>query len=361
MNKFNSEDTNENINKGKDKNVNINIVKSNLINFDRIYYEKEILEYNQGKEILDMYNNIPKIEINSHNNIEELRKYENKDFTKLKKYLILGIRKTHKYTENHKTSDYLVPFTSSGCSAMCLYCYLVCNYNKCSYLRIFLNKEEMMNRISRKILSSEKELTLEIGSNSDLLLENLITGNLKWTIEKFTKLNKGYLTFPTKFHFIDDILDIDHKGRIIVRMSVNPDYIISKVELLTSSLKDRVEAINKLAAKGYKIGILVAPVIMVDNYKELYLELIEYLKNNLSDKAKEIIFFEVIFMTYSFVHNEINKEAFPKAIKIFDKEKMKGRGRGKYMYKNDMLTEGKSYIEFLLKSNFPKNDIKYIV
>ena len=300
-----------------------------MIKFDRIYYEKEVLKYKQTEEIFNMYRDIPKIEINSHNNIEELRKYENKDFTKLKKYLILGIRKTHKYTENHKVSDFLVPYTSSGCSAMCLYCYLVCNYNKCSYMRIFLNRQEMMNKISKKILTSEKELTLEIGSNSDLVLENTVTGNLKWTIEEFVKLDKGYLTFPTKFHMIDDILDINHKGRIIVRMSINPDYIISKVELLTSSLKDRVEAINKLAEKGYKIGILIAPVIMVENYKQLYTELIKYLNDNLSSKAKEIVFFEVIFMTYSFVHNEINKAAFPKAIKIYDKEIMRGRGKRK--------------------------------
>ena len=332
-----------------------------MIKFDRIYYEKEVLKYKQTEEIFNMYRDIPKIEINSHNNIEELRKYENKDFTKLKKYLILGIRKTHKYTENHKVSDFLVPYTSSGCSAMCLYCYLVCNYNKCSYMRIFLNKEEMMSRISKKILSTEKEITLEIGSNSDLVLENEITGNLKWTIEEFVKLNKGYLTFPTKFHMIDDILDVNHKGRVIVRMSVNPDYIISRVELLTSCLKDRVEAINKLAEKDYKIGILVAPVIMVENYKQLYTELIEYLDKNLSIKAKEKVFFEVIFMTYSYVHNEINKEAFPKAIKIYDKEKMRGRGRGKYMYKNDYLNEGKIFIESLLKMNFPNNEIIYIV
>ena len=39
---------------------------------------------------------------------------------------------------------------------------------------------------------SEKELTLEIGSNSDLILENTITNNLVWTIENFKKSKKGY-------------------------------------------------------------------------------------------------------------------------------------------------------------------------
>ncbi len=32
----------------------------------------------------------------------------------MKRNLVIGIRKTHKYTENHKVSDYLVPYTSSG-------------------------------------------------------------------------------------------------------------------------------------------------------------------------------------------------------------------------------------------------------
>ena len=335
--------------------------KNNLINFNKVYYEKEVLNYEQGRKILKMYKDIPQIEIKSHNSIKELQSSENKDFTKLKRYLIIGIRKTHKYVENFKVSDYLVPYTSSGCSAMCLYCYLVCNYNKCSYLRIFVNRDEMINRIIKKVNASDKELTLEIGSNSDLILENLITNNLTYTIEEFAKNGRGYLTFPTKFHMVDDLLKLNHKGRIIVRMSVNPKYIISNVELLTSSLEKRVDAINKLVDSGYKVGILVAPVILLDDYKQLYLELIEYLDKNLSTKAKEIIFFEVIFMTYSYVHTQINKEAFPKAVKIYDEEKMRGRGRGKYMYKNNCLNEGKEYIEYLLKTYFPNNKIVYVV
>ena len=49
-------------------------------------------------------------------------------------------------------------------------------------------------------------------------------------------------------------------------MSVNPESIINKIEFGTSRLKDRIEAINKLAEADYKIGILIAPVIMVENH-----------------------------------------------------------------------------------------------
>ena len=112
---------------------------------------------------------------------------------------------------------------------MCLYCYLVCNFNKCSYLRLFVNREEMLDKIIKIANKSDENLTFEIGSNSDLILENTITDNLVWTIEKFSKSNKGKLTFPTKFDMVDSILPLNHKGKIIIRMSVNPEEIIKKV------------------------------------------------------------------------------------------------------------------------------------
>lgn len=328
---------------------------------DQIYYEKEIEKFELGKELLKQYENIPKVIIQNHNNIEELRKKENSEFPKLKKKLIIGIRKTHKFVPNHKTSDFLVPYTSSGCTAMCMYCYLVCNYNKCAYLRLFVNREQMLEKIIKTANNSDKELTFEIGSNSDLILENTITNNLVWTIENFSNAKKGYLTLPTKFDMVDDILPLNHNGKIIIRMSVNPEEIINKVEFGTSRLDKRIEAINKLSEAGYKIGIIIAPVILVDNWKELYQNLIKKLNSKLSEKAKKSAFFEIIFMTYSYVHTKINEEAFPNAINLFDKEIMTGRGNGKYAYKTNVRQEAEIYLRELMKKYFPNNKIEYVV
>ena len=326
-----------------------------------IYYEKNIENYELGKELLEKYKEIPKIIIENHNNIEEMRKKQNSEFANMKRNLIIGVRKTHKFVENHKTSDYLVPYTSSGCTAMCMYCYLVCNYNKCAYLRLFVNREQMLEKIIRVAQKSEKELTFEIGSNSDLVLENTITENLIWTIENFANTKKGYLTLPTKFDMIDDLLPLNHKKRIIIRMSVNPEEIINKVEFGTSRLKGRIEAINKLAEAGYKIGVLIAPVILVENWKMLYSELIKRLSMELSEKAKKQVFFEIIFMTYSFVHTKINGDAFPNAINLYNKEIMTGRGNGKYCYKKEVRYEAEKYIRELMIRYFPNNIIEYIV
>ena len=37
-----------------------------------IYFEKEIENYELGKQLLEKYKEIPKIEIENHNNIEEM-------------------------------------------------------------------------------------------------------------------------------------------------------------------------------------------------------------------------------------------------------------------------------------------------
>lgn len=328
----------------------------------RIYYEETISEYPLGKYLLEKYKTVPKTIIQNHNNILELRSKQNSEFLNLKQNLIIGTRKTHKYVENHKVSDFLVPYTSSGCSAMCMYCYLVCNYNKCSYLRLFVNREKMLEKLITITNKSPKALTFEIGSNSDLVLENEITNNLVWTIENFSNSKKGFITFPTKFHMVEPILNINGIDRVIPRVSINPNEIIQYVEYGTSSLEKRIDAINKLKDAGYKVGILIAPIILVDDYEKLYEELLITLSEKLSNKVKKDVFFEMIFMTYSYVHTMINKDAFKNnKYELYQKELMSGRGKGKYSYRMPIKENAKKYMLDLMKKYFPNNKIIYIV
>lgn len=326
-----------------------------------VYFEEDALNYDLGKILFEKFKSAEWIKIENHNNIPELRNNPNCEFARMKQNFVIGIRKTHKYVPNSKTSDFLVPYTSSGCSAMCLYCYLVCNYNKCSYLRLFVNREQMLSKLIKTSNQSNSDLTFEIGSNSDLILENTITGNLEWTIENFGKNEKGFITLPSKFDMIAPLLNLDHKGRTIIRMSVNPQDIITKIEFGTSSLINRIKAINILKEAGYTVGILVAPVILVENWETLYKELFTILSDTLSLNVKKDLFFEVIFMTYSYVHRMINKEAFPNALELYNKDIMTGRGRGKYCYKNEFKNRGEEFIRLEIQNKFPESKIIYIV
>ena len=89
--------------------------------------------------------------------------------------------------------------------------------------------------------------------------------------------------------------------------------------------------------------------------------MIKTLECLLSPEVKKNVFFEVIFMTYSYVHTKINEEAFPNAINLYDKKKMTGRGRGKYMYRNELRSEGEKFFLDNLNKYFANNEIVYIV
>ncbi len=328
---------------------------------ERIYYENTINNYAMGRMLMEKYKDCPWIPIENHNNILELRSRPNEDFVAMKRYLIIGVRKTHKYVPNTKISDFLVPFTSSGCIAMCLYCYLVCNYNKCSYLRVFVNHEQMLYNLIKKSHTFDKESVFEIGSNSDLILEDTITNSLSHTIEEFATRGRGSITFPTKFSMVDKLLNLKHNGKVIFRMSLNPQELIKSVEIGTSPLQNRINALNRICEAGYKVGILIAPIILVDNWKSLYTELLDVLEAELTQKTKDSMFIEIIFMTYSYIHNAINNQAFPDALKLYNKEIMTGRGRGKYCYKEKYRIEAEAILRDEINKRFKGVSIVYVV
>jgi spore photoproduct lyase len=329
----------------------------------KVYYEPEIVNYDQGVELLEKYRNmgIETIEIKSHNKIEELRDMPSSKFVEMKGYLILGIRKTLKLIPNELSADFIVPFTSSGCSAMCLYCYLVCNFFNNSYLRVFLNRDAMMNEVRKKATKLGEHKVYELGCNSDMVLENTITGNLNWAIEEFGKIENATATLATKFSMVDPLINLNHNGHTQIRMSVNPDYIIKKVEIGTSLLMERVEAANKLYKAGYRVGLNVAPIILIQGWERLYKELFETLSKNLEESLKKQLFFELIFMTYGYANKSINKEAFPGAIDVLEQEKMKPKGRGKMTYKNEVRDKAEEYLKELIHTYFPEAVISYIV
>lgn len=158
---------------------------------------------------------------------------------------------------------------------------------------------------------------------------------------------------------VEPLLGLEPGGRVIFRMSVNPEYIIKKTEFGTSPLDKRIAAVNKMCEAGYKTGLLIAPVIFVEGWEKLYGELIAYLADTLSNKVKNQLFIECIFMTYSFVHRAINAEAFPGAIDLYDKEKMTGGGRGKYYYRQPIRDNAEAFLRKELARHLGMADILY--
>jgi spore photoproduct lyase len=330
---------------------------------DKIYFEPETEDYPLGRELLAKYGGmgIPLIPIDSHNKIPELRPEPDSSFATQKRHLVLGVRKSLSHQPNNKTSDYLVPWTSSGCAAMCLYCYLVCTYFTSAYLRVFVNREAMMAKLMRAAAKADDDLVFEIGSNSDLVLENTVTGSLEWTIEEFASSPKGRLTLPTKFGMVDSLLPLRHAGRATVRMSLNPEQIIQKIEFGTASLDERMVAMEKLYKAGYPVGILIAPLILLPGWQQLYEGLFEWMADTLPHGLLAAAPFELIFMTYGYAHRQINPEAFPGVSEPFDTELMAPCGRGRFGYTKKVKEEASEFFRQKIATYFPESTIAYIV
>ena len=327
---------------------------------ERLYIEKGCEEYVLGRQLMQKFADKEMVWVDDHNKIPELRERPDSDFPRLKRYLVLGIRKSLAHQPNNKTSDFLVPYTSSGCSAMCLYCYLVCTYYKSAYLRVFVNREAMMDKLKRAADKFPGSV-FEIGSNSDLVLENSVSGNLEWTIHQFRYERNARLTLPTKFEMVDPLLPIDHGNNVTIRLSLNPQEVISRVEFGTSGLHERIAALNKLYHAGYDVGILIAPIILLEDYEALYEGLFQTMAEELDPGIRSGVPLEIIFMTYGTVTKGINEQAFPNAVALHNPDTMAFCGRARYGYTQDVKQQVSAFLRDRIAHFLPDARVAYIV
>jgi spore photoproduct lyase len=219
----------------------------------------------------------------------------------------------------------------------------------------------MMAKLKRAAAKADRDLVFEIGSNSDLVLENTVTGNLAWTVDEFAASAWGRLTLPTKFDMVDGLLPLRHGGRTTVRMSLNPVDIIKRVEFGTSGLDERIGALKKLHDAGYPVGILIAPLILLPGWQSFYEGLFERMAEGLPASLLASAPFELIFMTYGYAHRQINPSAFPASADLYDAALMAPCGRGRFGYRKAVKDEAAQFFREKLEYYFPQSTVAYIV
>ncbi|MCM8824072.1 MAG: hypothetical protein NC822_05315, partial [Candidatus Omnitrophica bacterium] len=86
----------------------------------------------------------------------------------------------------------------------------------------------------------------------------------------------------TKSTKIDNLLKNEPSPNIIVSWSINPQEIIDKEELMTSSLEDRLTSAKIVQEKGYSLSFHFDPIIYSENWEKIYKETIETLFKKLT-------------------------------------------------------------------------------
>jgi len=97
-----------------------------LLQIKEIYLEPEVRNYKRGQEILEK-KDATLAEVSSHWKILELHGNQGsiEDWTKIKRnVLILGTKKSLSWRANARSSHWVAPSQSNGCTMSCSYCYI---------------------------------------------------------------------------------------------------------------------------------------------------------------------------------------------------------------------------------------------
>ena len=335
----------------------------------RVIFEKDSLETEVGKNIYNKIKNNPNIEIinASSNKIKSHIPGDNlfEQYKSGKQTLVVGKRKSLKFQTCKPSANYQLPLVS-GCMGRCEYCYLNTQLGDKPFVRVFTNIDDVLNRAKEYIEERLPQITIfEGAATSDPIPLEPYTNALKKTIEFIGKEEKGRFRFVTKYNDVDTLLDAKHNNHTEIRFSINTPTVINTYEHYTASIDKRIEAAVKVANAGYKIGFIIAPIFIYDNWQKEYKDLIENIKSKLPSEFNEQIIFEVISHRYTTKAKNRILEIFPETTLPMNDEDRKFKygqfGYGKYIYTKDQLAEIKEFFIFNIKEIFPNRIIKYVI
>jgi len=177
---------------------------------------------------------------------------------------------------------------AKGCPAHCQYCYLAGSLQGPPVTRVYANLDDVLAGIGTHagrgtITSGTAErghegTTYELSCYTDPLALEHLTGSLATAVERVGTGQYGddvSLRFTTKYDAVDDLLALPHGGRARMRVSVNAAEVANRFEGGTARVPERLVALRRMALAGYRVGLTIAPIMPVDDWRTSYGELLD--------------------------------------------------------------------------------------
>lgn len=329
----------------------------------RVFIEKTALNYPLGIKLKNKYEtlNTPVQIIESHNRIDwgekELSKKELFDLAK--STLVVGIKKTLKFQNCYPSADYRL-VTSTSCPARCEYCYLSATLGSAVYIRVYVNLNEIIEATKKHIENSDKAITtFEASSSSDPLAVEHITKHLQTLIPFFAEQPAARLRIVTKFADVEPILTLNHQNHTRFRFSLNSNYVIDSFEEGTASMRERIEAAGKIQRAGYPLGLIIAPLMIFDGWRDNYTEMLKILHDTLFNPVEEKLTFELIMHRFTTKAKNIITARYPESKLSFSLENRQYKGFGKYVYDEETARELEYFMRNKIAEYFPKAQVEY--
>ena len=252
-----------------------------------IYYESKVKNLPLTHQIFEQFKNSEKIEIQHYKNLFDTKiwNYKTEPLIILAKQEKIAIIATPENYWFPWKSFFFKP--SLNCFFNCKYCYLQWTF-KNRFPVFFLNYEDMQKEITNQIQKERQswfndQITFYASNYADLL-----------ATENISHFHKNFLPFceslpdnvlietRTKSGNTTALLDyaknLNWKSptqKMEIAFSLSPRIIAEKYELWTATLDNKINAINLLLEKWFRIGLRFLPLLPVQNFQQIYSEFLD--------------------------------------------------------------------------------------
>ena len=180
-------------------------------------------------------------------------------------------------TREYQCCEYQVINTGTNCPIDCIYCILQAYLNS-PWLTFYVNIDQLFLELSQS-LSANPQHFFRIGTGefTDSLALDRLTCLSRPLVEFFAGRENAVLELKTKSAVIDNLRGLSHNGKTVVAWSLNSTTIMSRYELRSATLEERLDAARQCAEWGYRLAFHFDPIIDHPGWQAGYAETIDRL------------------------------------------------------------------------------------
>jgi spore photoproduct lyase len=185
---------------------------------------------------------------------------------------------------------YLVLTLASNCPMDCSYCFLQEYLADNPAFQIYANYTDSFDELDRLIANSRgRSFRVGTGELADSLAFDSITAISRDLIDFFAARENLTLEFKTKTNEIENLLDVDPRGRVLVSWTLSCYAVYRSSEHLTASPSARIAAARAVLDAGYRVAFHFDPLIAYPDAERDYLLLIDELLDIVAPKQISFI------------------------------------------------------------------------
>ncbi len=156
-----------------------------------------------------------------------------------------------------------------NCLYDCRYCFLQGMFRSAHYV-VFINYADFIDDIEAICSAESDDVWFFSGYDCDSLALDPVTDFTAQFIPALAKIERAWLELRTKSTQIRMLLDMPAERRCVCAFSLSPSAVIAAFEHKTPGLDARLDAMRRLMEHGWPVGIRFDPLILVDDFHNVY-------------------------------------------------------------------------------------------